>query len=43
VRFGRVSAFGEGRVQNVYTNDTGVINKKSITQVPVLFGILIGL
>jgi hypothetical protein len=43
VRFGRVSAFGEGRVQNVYTNDTGVINRKSITQVPVLFGILIGL
>jgi hypothetical protein len=43
VRFGRVSAFTEGRVQNVYTNDTGVINKKSITQVPVLFGILVGL
>jgi hypothetical protein len=43
LRFGRVSAFGEGRVQNIYTNDTGVINKKSITQVPVLFGILIGL
>jgi hypothetical protein len=43
VRFGRVSAFGEGRVQNIYTNDSGVINRKSITQVPVLFGILIGL
>ncbi|MDQ2768673.1 MAG: hypothetical protein M3Y30_16145 [Gemmatimonadota bacterium] len=43
LRFGRVSAFGEGRVQNVYTNDTGVINRKSITQVPILFGILIGL
>lgn len=43
VRFGRVSAFGEGRVQNIYTNDTGVINQKSITQVPILFGILIGL
>jgi hypothetical protein len=43
LRFGRVSAFGEGRVQNIYTNDTGVINKKSITQVPILFGILIGL
>jgi len=38
-----VSAFGEGRVQNVYTNDGGVINRKSITQVPVNFGILIGL
>jgi hypothetical protein len=43
LRFGRVSAFGEGRVQNVYTNDTGVINRKSITQVPILFGLLIGL
>lgn len=43
VSFGRVSAFTEGRVQNVYTNDTGVINRKSITQVPVTFGILIGL
>ncbi|MEP7087364.1 MAG: outer membrane beta-barrel protein [Gemmatimonadota bacterium] len=43
VTIGRVSFFGEGRVQNVYTNDTGVINKKSITQVPVNFGILIGL
>jgi hypothetical protein len=43
LRFGRVSAFGEGRVQNIYTNDTGVVNRKSITQVPILFGILIGL
>jgi hypothetical protein len=31
------------RVQNIYTNDTGVINGKSITQVTVTFGILIGL
>ncbi|HMI58871.1 MAG TPA: outer membrane beta-barrel protein [Gemmatimonadaceae bacterium] len=43
LRFGRVSAFGEGRVQNVYTNDTGVVNRKSITQIPILFGLLIGL
>jgi hypothetical protein len=43
VSFGRVSAFTEGRVQNIYTNDTGVIKRKSITQVPVTFGILIGL
>lgn len=43
VSFGRVSVFGEGRVQNVWTNDTGVIKRKSITQVPVTFGILIGL
>lgn len=43
VTIGRVRAFGEGRVQNIYTNDTGVIIRKSITQVPVNFGILIGL
>lgn len=43
VSIGRVSAFAEGRVQNIYTNDTGVINRKSITQVPVTFGLLIGL
>ena len=43
LRFGRVSAFGEGRVQNIDTNDTGVMNRKSVTQVPVLFGILVGL
>ena len=43
VTIGRVSAFGEGRVQNVYTNDGGVINRKSITQLPVNVGILIGL
>jgi hypothetical protein len=43
ISIGRVSAFTEGRVQNIYTNDTGVINRKSITQVPITFGILIGL
>ncbi|HMA01169.1 MAG TPA: outer membrane beta-barrel protein [Gemmatimonadaceae bacterium] len=43
ISIGRVSAFTEGRVQNIYTNDTGVINRKSITQVPVTFGLLIGL
>ena len=43
ISVGRVSLFGEGRVQNIYTNDTGVINRKSITQVPVTFGILIGI
>jgi hypothetical protein len=30
-------------VQNIYTNDTGVIRRKSITQVPVTFGLLVGL
>ncbi|HEY2895964.1 MAG TPA: outer membrane beta-barrel protein [Gemmatimonadaceae bacterium] len=43
ISVGRVSLFGEGRVQNIYTNDTGVIKRKSITQVPVTFGILIGI
>lgn len=43
ISIGRVSAFGEGRVQNIYTNDTGVIRRKSITQVPVTVGLLIGL
>jgi hypothetical protein len=43
ISIGRVSVFTEGRVQNIYTNDTGVIKRKSITQVPVTFGILIGL
>jgi Outer membrane protein beta-barrel domain len=43
ISIGRVSAFTEGRVQNIYSNDTGVIKRKSITQVPVTFGILIGL
>jgi len=43
ISIGRVSAFGEGRVQNIYTNDTGFVSRKSITQVPVSVGILIGL
>jgi hypothetical protein len=43
VAIGRISVFTEGRVQNIYTNDTGVIRRKSITQVPVTFGLLIGL
>ncbi len=43
ISFGRVSAFAEGRVQNIYTNDGGVANAKSIQAIPVTFGILIGL
>ena len=39
VSLGRLSAFVEGRVQNVYS-DRGVINAKSIRSVPVSFGIL---
>ncbi len=39
VKLGRLEAFAEGRVQNVYT-DQGFINRKNITSVPVSFGIL---
>jgi hypothetical protein len=39
VRLGRLDAFIEGRVQNVYT-EAGVIDAKSIRTVPVTFGIL---
>ena len=40
MKLGRLSAFVEGRVQNVYTKDTGVINSKDIRAVPVSFGLL---
>ena len=43
LHFGRVSAFAEGKVQNVYTRSGGVISAKSITSVPVSFGLLFGL
>jgi hypothetical protein len=36
---GRVDAFVEGRVQNVYT-DQGVMDTKSIRTIPVTFGII---
>jgi hypothetical protein len=39
LRIGRLEAFIEGRVQNVYT-DAGVVDGKSIRSVPVTFGIL---
>lgn len=42
--FGRVSAFGEARVQNVYTNGGGFIkSSKHIMAVPVSFGVAVGL
>jgi hypothetical protein len=41
---GRVSAFVEGRVQNVYTKDGGFIKSaKQINVVPVTFGLAVGL
>lgn len=39
LRLGRLEAFVEGRVQNVYT-DAGFINEKNIQSIPVTFGIL---
>jgi hypothetical protein len=39
IKFGRLEAFVEGKVQNVYT-DQGVIDKKTITSIPVAFGVL---
>jgi hypothetical protein len=41
---GRVSAFVEGRVQNVYTKNGGFIQSaKQISVVPVTFGLAVGL
>jgi Outer membrane protein beta-barrel domain len=41
---GRVSAYAEGRVQNVYTKDGGFIKSaKQISVVPVTFGLAVGL
>jgi hypothetical protein len=43
LRMGRVSAFAEGRVQNVYTKGGGLIKgAKQIQAVPVSFGIAVG-
>lgn len=41
---GRVSAFVEGRVQNVYTKDGGFMKSaKQINVIPVTFGLAVGL
>lgn len=39
LKLGRLEAFIEGRLQNVYTQE-GWIDKKTITAIPVTFGIL---
>ncbi len=39
LNIGRIAAFVEGKVQNIYT-DQGAINVKSIQAVPVSFGII---
>jgi len=44
VSLGRISAFTEGRVENVYTKDAGFIKSaKSIQSVLVSFGLTVGL
>lgn len=40
IKIGRISAFAEGRIQNVYTKNSGLINKTSIQSVPVSFGVI---
>lgn len=40
IRIGRIAAFAEGRIQNVYTKAGGLVNKNSIQSIPVTFGLL---
>ena len=40
VKLGRLAAFAEGRIQNVYTRSTGVISRSAIQSVPVSFGLM---
>jgi hypothetical protein len=39
LKMGRLHAFAEGRVQNIYT-DKGAIDSSTITSIPVTFGVL---
>ena len=39
IRLGPISAFVEGRLQNVYTKQQGLIDTKSIQSIPVTFGL----
>ena len=40
IKLGRLSAFAEAKIQNVYSKNTGVISRSSIQTVPVTFGLL---
>jgi hypothetical protein len=40
LRLGRLEAFIEGRLQNVYTSEKGLIDTKTIQAVPITFGII---
>jgi hypothetical protein len=39
IRLGPISAFAEARLQNVYTKQQGLIETKSIQNIPVTFGL----
>ena len=39
IRLGPISAFAEARLQNVYTKQRGLVDAKSIQNVPVTFGL----
>jgi hypothetical protein len=40
IKLGRLSAFAEAKIQNVYTKSGGLISRTSIQTVPVTFGLL---
>ena len=40
IKLGRLSAFAEAKIQNVYSKNSGVISRSSIQTVPVTFGLL---
>ena len=40
IKLGRLSAFAEAKIQNVYTKNSGVISKSSIQTVPLTFGLM---
>lgn len=40
LRLGRLEGFVETRVQNVYTSDAGMIDKRTIRYLPLTFGLL---
>jgi opacity protein-like surface antigen len=40
IKLGRLSAFAEAKIQNVYSKNSGVLSRSSIQTVPVTFGLL---
>ena len=43
IKLGRLSAFAEAKIQNVFTKTGGLISRSSIQTVPVTFGLLLNL